>query len=76
MKIKRTYKKPSLKFGKVETVDEAKAREVFGQTMIALHPHGACGSENCEYCAAFPMKRLLKGEVVETFFSEFVLLES
>lgn len=76
MKIKRVYKKTSLKFGRVEMVDEAKAREVFGQTEIAFHYADRCGKEGCQYCSEPSMKKLLKGDVISTFFSDFQLIEA
>lgn len=71
MKIRRTYKKTSLKFGEVEIVDEVKAREVFGQTSVAHHAEGVCGKDRCHYCAKPALDRLLAGGKVETFFSIF-----
>ncbi len=70
MQIRRTYKEKSLKFGKVEIVDEAKAREVFGQSSVRFK-----GGE-CESDAELAMANLLKGETVSTFFSEFQLIEA
>lgn len=74
MEIRRTYREKSLRRGLVETVDEARAREVFGQTGVAFHADGACGNNTCGHCADYPMSRLLKGEVIKTFFSEWELI--
>lgn len=76
MKIRRTYKEKSLKFGKVETVDEAKARLVFGQTMAGNHAKGACGTTECTHCPEVAIQNLVKGAAVETFFSKWELIEA
>jgi hypothetical protein len=81
MKVKRTYKSTSLKAGQVEIVDEAKAREVFGQTAVAHHNENECKDADykgpsCFYCCGPAMKRLLAGAKVETFFSDFELIEA
>lgn len=88
MQIRRTYKEKSLKFGQVEIVDEAKTREVFGQTDVAIHNNKtgytcckcpdkgpcACGRRACSYCAIPAMEKLLSGAPVETYFSRFELV--
>lgn len=77
MKIERVYKKTSLKFGQVDIIDEAKMREIAGQTMMARHAtEGECGKKHCVYCPEVAMKRLLAGATVDQFFATFRLIEA
>lgn len=88
MKIKRTYKAKSLKFGQSEIVDEATARNVFSQTDVAMHNLNSgyacckcpikepctCGRRICHYCPIPAMERLMAGGTVETYFSRWELM--
>ena len=79
MKITRTYKPTSLKYGQVEKVAEDVVRTVAGQTRVAHHkeneckPKGYAGS-NCYYCAEPAMKKFRATGKFETFFSVFQIV--
>ena len=73
MNIKRTFKPVSLRAGQVEMVDEAKLREVLGQTKAAQHQTGECPTDYCSYCPEPAMRRFEANGRIETFFSIFEL---
>lgn len=79
MEIRRTYKTTSLKHGQVEIIDEKKVREIFNQTDVYLKlPESSqlLSSSGCRRSGGgpLPIDALLKGSVVETFFSTFELV--
>jgi hypothetical protein len=76
MKIKRVYKKTSLKFGQEEIIDEARMRVIIKQTALAFHGKGECDNVACGHCVESAMKRLEAGQVLDQFFSTFQLIEA
>jgi hypothetical protein len=76
MKIKRVYKKTSLKFGQEEIIDEARMRLIAGQTALGFHSEGACGTARCFYCPEPAMNRLKAGAMLDQFFATFELIEA
>ena len=76
MKIKRVYKKTSLKFGQEEIIDEARMRLIAGQTALGFHSKGECDDPLCHYCPEPAMRRLMAGAKLDQFFATFELLEA
>lgn len=80
LRIKRSYNENSLQHGKVEYVDEAKAREVFNNVLtydITSHPYGDLeGRRIAAHNSDEPMKALKRGAKVGTFFSDFEIEEA
>lgn len=76
MKIKRTWTSRSLRAGQEEIIDETKAREIIGMTMLARHPIGRCGKEDCEHCPEVAMKKLAEGEKLKQFFCDLEMVSA
>lgn len=75
MKIKRTYKEPSLKAGRVEYISETQARQIFNQTVTYNTTALPYGEVRIDANASDqPIAFLTKGKIVETFFSKFELV--
>lgn len=76
MKIKRTFKEKSLKFGKTEFCDEETFATVARQTMMGLHEKGQCSrGDRCLRCHEPALAKLKAGTVMESYFSKFEMVQ-